>query len=355
MLLQWNKLNGHNIYSFASLVSLQQISEHQFLFRRASKMGPKTNKKGGKNVRPTLANSFMPTEPQLGADDIDKLLHLLIDKLSNLYPPQISNKQVMVEIENELITPSSDVTFSDLNKTDRKEKIRNKRKELRHANDSSLNITLRKDVTIGLKKCLRDLSANCLCVLIFDSTVNLEPMRCIFEKGLSNGPTIIGIPKLGEWVRKPLGFPSICLGFNNNVLSKQEASTSDHHFYPVVDLINSFVKNEKISKSVCDIVSKGENYKGDDRKCDTLINTSEKSLLSNECKENFVNIKTEQLELKTFTEMPKIGLLYRKDANTRVFVPESKMREPVGSDHLFDDNDFISLSESPVIKRQKME
>ena len=100
------------------------------------------------------------------------------------------------------------------------------------------------------------MSANNICLLIFDSTVNLEPMRCIFEKGLYNS-NIIGVPSLGDAVKKSLGFPSICIGFKNRV--KENTGDLKSHFYPVVEFVNSFVQtHNKVSKSICDIVSKEE-------------------------------------------------------------------------------------------------
>lgn len=317
-------------------------------------MGPKPNKKGGKNVRPTLANSFIPTQPELGKEEVEKLLNLLIDKLANLYPPQISNQQVMAAINDEFVGQNDGLSFSKLPKDQRKEQFRKRRKELRHANDSLLNVNLRKDVAIGLKKCLKDLSANHLCALIFDSTVNLEPMRCIFEKGPHNGPTIIGIPKLGESIRKPLGFSAICLGFNNDIIKGQQDPTSNH-FYPVLELINNLVKNGRPSPLVCDIVKIGEKNKESDPTCDILTTTNQNFNVSIESDDNSISKETKNIKADSFTfsAMPKIELLYRDDNNTRVFVPTSKISVPGGIE-LCDNSDFIGFSDSPDSKRLKM-
>ena len=313
-------------------------------------MGPKTNKKGAKNVRPTLGNSFLENVPQLGVDEIEKLRNLLLEKLKNIYPPAISTKQVMDAIEVESKSSNDSPKFSELNKRDRKEKYKERRKELRHSNDSSLNFELRKDVTIGLKKCLKELSANRLCVLIFDSTVNLEPMRCLFEKGISNSPTIIGIPKLGECVKKPLGFSAICLGFDNAALS-QNSSTDSHYFYPIVEFINSVVLSEtKYSKSICDIVSKGDKFE----EIVPATNKPKNDPPIGNRTSNFEQSKdsTEQIKVTRLKKLPKIEILYRNDITTRVFVPGSKIKT---NKREFDNNmDFISFSESPNIKKQKL-
>ena len=194
-------------------------------------MGPKPKKKAAKNAKPTLPNPFIENVPQLGFEEVERILNLLVEKLKNIYPLPVSNKQVMDVIEAE---PSTDITFSSLPKIERKEKFRDKRKEIRHSSDSDLNIELRKYISIGLKKCLKQLSTDSLCVLIFDSTVNLEPMRNIFEKGLNNSPIIIGLPKLGECVKKSLGFPAICLGFIKEILQAEHESEEANHFHSII-------------------------------------------------------------------------------------------------------------------------
>ena len=316
-------------------------------------MGPKK----GKFVRPTLPNPFMQTpQPQIGSEQIDQLFNLLVDKLSNLYPPQVSNSQVVAAFENELKSGKSDVNLSDLKKPDRKEKFRNKRHELRHAFDAKLEFELRKDVTIGLKKCLRDLSANRLCAVLFDSTVNLEPMRCIFEKGQPDGPTIIGVANLGECVRKPLGFPAVCIGFKNEVLAKAKEGKESvsHHFYPIIELINAVLAiDAKISKSVCDIVSKGDSAKKTSAKCDILNISTEK------CKGPVIStascIQNNVYSNEALSAMPQIELLYREDSNTRAFIPGEKRAMLVEDKNLFANSDFISCSsESPNNKRKKL-
>ena len=126
-------------------------------------MGPKPNKKAGKNIRPTLPNPFIENIPQIGTKELDTILSILVDKLKNIYPLPVSNKQVMDAIEAELPT---DISFSTLTKGERKEKFRDKRKEIRHSSDSNLNVEFRKYISIGLKQCLKDLSTNNLSVLI---------------------------------------------------------------------------------------------------------------------------------------------------------------------------------------------
>ena len=238
-------------------------------------MGPKPNKKGNKNARPTLPNPFLEETAQPRVEEIQSIQLLLEKRLCNLYPPQVSTKQVLDVINDEPHFQNISTNFKKMNKNDKREIIRKKRKEMRHLEDSKLNILLRNDIIIGLKKCLKEMSNNTLCALIFDSTVNLEPMRCIFQKGGSNAPYIIGIPKLGETLKKPLGFPAICIGFNRDVIKPQNDARSEHHFYPIIQQIQSFINSDvKVSKSICEIVSKGRD---NDIKCQKRDNLREDS------------------------------------------------------------------------------
>merc|ERR1719412_1541860 len=258
----------------------------------------------------------------------------------------VSNKQVINGIEGET---SASIPFSTLPKSERKEKFRDKRKEIRHSSDSNLNVELRRYISIGLKKCLKQLSTNSLCILIFDTTINLEPMRNIFEKGLNNSPIIIGVPKLGECVKKSLGFPAICLGFMNEILQAEQVSEEAYHFYPIVELIRSFVKSEtNVLKSTCDIVSKGENIKNEP--CRT------KTDQSNLHKPQNINFKYKIIEdeeiNETYTKMPKIEILYRKDTKSRVFIPETRKNSIRADEDTC--SVFLGFSEDIDAKRQKM-
>merc|ERR1712223_2178710 len=245
---------------------------------------------------------------------------LLVNKLSNIYPPQVNNKQVMNSLEQDSKNQSeesnqkSEPNFSNLNKKEKLQLFRNKRKELRYANHSTLNVKLREDITIGLKKCLKELSLNNICVLIFDSTVNLEPMRCIFEKGLHN-LNIIGIPNLGESVKKSLGFPTICVGFKNIVKDEVNNMKQTNHFYPIVELVSSFVQSHKVSKSICDIVRK---EKVEEKNTDKFNKSTNDTI-----PEKHILDKTVKASRDKDEELPKIEILYRDDNNTRVFIPTS--------------------------------
>ena len=305
-------------------------------------MGPKSNKKV-KNIKPTLPNPYMENIPQLGKEQIDKLLELLTQNLKNIYPPQVTNRQVMSHMEQKTKN-NSDTSEKKYDKKERNELFKAKRKELRYENSSNLNIELRGDITIGLKKCLKELSSNNLCVLLFDSTVNLEPMRCIFEKGQYN-LNIIGIPNLGNSVKSSLGFSTICIGFKMIVKETMIDKKSTHHFYPIVEYVSSFVESHnKVSKTICDIVKKETTVKAkqnDDMVlCDKLL--SEKN-------------RTEQIpkdSIEKESQLPKIEILYRKDNQSRVFIPTSA--SSISKNNLTMNSDFISLSEEPESKKLKM-
>ena len=312
-------------------------------------MGPKNNKKV-KNARPTLSNPFMENVYQPGAEQIEKLLELLANKLLNIYPPQVNNKQVMSSLEQEFKNQNEESNqksepnlCSNLNKKEKLQLFRNKRKELRYANHSTLNVKLREDITIGLKKCLKELSLNNICVLIFDSTVNLEPMRCIFEKGLHN-LNIIGIPNLSDSVKKSLGFPTICIGFKNVVKDEVNDVKHTNHFYPIVELVRSFVKSHKVSKSICDIVRK---EKVEDKNPDKNNKPTNDTI-----PEKHIVEKTVKASYDKDDELPKIEILYRKDSNTRVFIPTSNQNNCKSKKDM--NCDFISFSEEPQLKKQKL-
>ena len=316
-------------------------------------MGPKPNKKGNKNARPTLPNPFLEETAKPRVEEIQSIVSLLEKRLCNLYPPQVSTKQVLDVINDEPHFQNISTNFKKMNKNDKREIIRKKRKEMRHLDDSKLNILLRNDIIIGLKKCLKEMSNNTLCALIFDSTVNLEPMRCIFQKGGSNAPYIIGIPKLGETLKKPLGFPAICIGFNRDVIKPQNDARSEHHFYPIIQQIQSFINSDvKVSKSICEIVSKGRDNEIKCQKRDSLCEDSQTTIDMNE----HVRSPTERIERiigTVFTQLPKIEMLYRSDDSSRIFIPQVNVVDE-STNHAIEDNDFLSLSKSPDAKRKKM-
>ena len=165
---------------------------------------------------------------------------------------RISNQEIVAKLKEE--DSEGRINITKLSKTERKEKFHEKRREMRLAKtEGQLDFKYRKDVTIGLKKCLKGLSIpGQFCALLFDSSVNLEPMRCLFEKGQKppNGPVILGIHKLGELVRKPLGFPAVCVAFAKYIVDERPA----HHFYPIVQLLlgESSLSGSRLS---CDIAA----------------------------------------------------------------------------------------------------
>ena len=305
-------------------------------------MGPKSNKKA-KNIKPTLPNPYMENIPQLGKEQIDKLLELLTQKLKNIYPPQVTNRQVMSHMEQKT-KDNTDTSEKKYDKKERNELFKAKRKELRYENSSNLNTDLRDDITIGLKKCLKELSSDKLCVLLFDSTVNLEPMRCIFEKGQQN-LNIIGIPNLGDSVKSSLGFSTICIGFKKIVKETVIDNKCINHFYPIVEYVSSFVESHiKVSKTICDIVKKETTVK---TKQDDNMVTCDKQLSE---KDKTEKVPKESREKEN--ELPKIEILYRKDNHSRVFIPSSS--SSISKNNLTINSDFISLSESPECKKRKM-
>jgi len=305
-------------------------------------MGPKSNKKA-KNIKPTLPNPYMENIPQLGKEQIDKLLELLNQKLKNIYPPQVTNRQVMSHMEQKT-RDNTDSAEKKYDKKERNELFKAKRKELRHENSSNLNTELRGDFAIGLKKCLKELSSNNLCALLFDSTVNLEPMRCIFEKGQHN-LNIVGIPNLGDSVKSSLGFSTICIGFKKIVKETVIDKKCTHHFYPIVEYVSSFLESHiKVPRTICDIVKK-----------ETMVKTKQDDNMVLCNKPLSEKNKTEQITKESIeieNQLPKIEILYRKDNHSRVFIPSST--SSISKNNLSIESDFISLSESPECKKRKM-
>ena len=133
----------------------------------------------------------------------------------------------------------------------------------------------------------------------------------------------------------------------------KEGESASHHYYPIIELINSVLANDaKISKSVCDIVSRGDSAKETSGKCDILNSSTEK------CKGPVISaaasIQNNVYSNGTLSATPQIELLYREDSNTRVFIPGEK-RTMLIEEKKFDNSDFISCSsESPNKKRQKL-
>jgi len=119
------------------------------------------------------------------------------------------------------------------------------------------------------------------------------------------------------------------------------------HFYPVVEFVNSFVRSHnKVSKSVCDIVSKEE--------AGTKINqTNETDMVASKDLAMETN-KTERIEMESNCKdntFPTIEILYRTDNKTRVFIPISNSLN--SKNELSTSCDFISFSEAPKAKKQK--
>ena len=199
---------------------------------------------------------------------------LFFQVLKNLYPPSISTKMVLDSLDTE-----SKSSLLKGPKSERNQKIKNIKKDLRNSKSSELlPLELRSSVCVGLRQCLKEVEAENLQLVIYDTSVNMPAIRCLIDKGKI---PIVGVPELGAILKSVIGFPGMTLGFKKTV---------DSHF-------QSFLATLPTSAST----------KADDA----------------ECKEpNRAVEKIESPKTKS-----SIEVLRRKEKSTRVFKPNSTKAE----------------------------
>jgi hypothetical protein len=137
------------------------------------------------------------------------------------------------------------------------------------------------------------------------------------------------------------------------VIKPQNDARSEHHFYPIIQQIQSFINSDvKVSKSICEIVSKGRDNEIKCQKRDNLREDSQTTIDMNEQ----VRSPTERIERiidNGFTQLPKIEMLYRNDDSSRIFIPPVNVVDE-STNHAIENNDFLSLSKPPDAKKKKM-
>ena len=189
------------------------------------------NKKKSKG-RQVLSNPMVNPMNKLDQKQMESLKTLLKSKLLNLYP----NAQVS---SGEVISSLSESEKSELFKLPRKErssKLKEFKKQKRDQlfqNNPLLPDKFKTGIVLGLKKCLSQLEKKSLKVLIYDSDVNIEAMKCLFDKG---DLSIIPLAGISSIVRTTLGFPALCLGFPKDISDPEVVE----HFKPILDLCSSF-------------------------------------------------------------------------------------------------------------------
>ncbi len=116
-------------------------------------------------------------------------------------------------------------------KSARGDRIKKLKKEIRESKSSELlPAQLKESISVGLKQCLKEIEAENLRLLIFDSSLNLPAVRCLIDKGKL---PFTGVPNLGSILKQVIGFPGMTLGFKRN---------SNPHFESFLTLIESGLK-----------------------------------------------------------------------------------------------------------------
>ena len=186
-------------------------------------------------------------------------------------------------------------------KSERGDRIKKLKKEIRESKSPELlPAQLKESISVGLKQCLKEIEAENLRLVIFDSSVNLPAVRCLIDKGKL---PFTGVPNLGAILKQVIGFPGITIGFKKN---------SNPHFEPFLTLIES---------GLTKVVARTE------------IETKSKDQPTNETSEPVKKVES------------KIQVLVRKDKSKRVFKPNAPTapKEVVKNEK----TDFIGFSSTP--------
>ena len=188
---------------------------------------------------------------------LEELKKLLREKLSNLYPnSQVSSAEIISELSE-----TDKVELFKLPRKERAKKLKSykilKREEI-SSTKTMLPSKFKNGLVLGLKKCLKQLESKTLNALIYDSEVNIDALKCLFDKG---DLPMIPIPGVSTLIRELLGFPALCFGFPKN-LNDVDIET---HFKPILEICSILkpqkevlneVKSEKESPPLPDVIPK---------------------------------------------------------------------------------------------------
>ena len=268
------------------------------------KMNKKQNKK--KKGRQVLVNP-LTTDAKVTEVQIEQLKMCLQDKLQQLFSRPFSSAQVLDDLSD-----TAKKELFDLPKNERAKKLKLlKSQKKSEASKDLLPKEYLSGLVLGLKKCLKGLEQKSLKALLYDSEVNVESIKVLFDKGQI---PMLALPGMSGLVRSITGFPALSLGLPAKIQDvKVEA-----FFEPLMTMINQVpvIVNENVKKenNLPDLVPK---------------------------KELLAKVEHVQKPLETPLKCPLVTLLKRDSIKDRAWHPPEEVKEVIDEDVFMDD--FISF------------
>lgn len=265
-----------------------------------------------KKARQVLANS-LALNIELNQGQKEALKELIKEKLKNVFPKsQVPTQNVLKEL--------SEAEKSDLFALSREERTK-QIKALKAKKRSELNVeTLPKEyqngLLMGLKSTLKSLEKNQVKALVFDSNVNFEALKVLFDKGTV---PLVPVPDLSKLSREIVGFSALCIGFPKEIPNEKVAQ----HFAPILDAIEKLPNVKIVQKPA-------------EKTLPDVIPTQ---------KTDKIALPKKNLALKS----PRIEILTRSSTKERIFHPVSNQVKIVKDDFR---DDFISFA--PLSKKRKV-
>ena len=266
-----------------------------------------TNKKQNKKKkgRQVLVNP-MTTEAKVTEVQIEQLKICIQDKLEQLFTRPFSSAQVLGDLSD-----TDKKELFDLPKNERAKKLKLLKSQKKNiASKDLLPKEYLSGIVLGLKKCLKGLEQKYLKALLYDSEVNVESIKVLFDKGQI---PMVPLPGMSGVVRSITGFPALCLGLP----AKIEDVKVEAFFEPLMTMINQVPVNANEN-----LVIKKENNLPD------LV--PKKELLAKV-----------QKPIKTPLKCPLVTLLKRDSIKERAWHPPEEVKEVIEEDAFMDD--FISF------------
>lgn len=181
-----------------------------------------------KIVRQVLGHPLKPNE-STPLDDLTEEIHQLFSQtFSHVFPPNPSNEDLLM-------------TLKIPKETNAKEKcqiIRQERKKLRSVPPK--DISLKSNLSVGLKKCLRDLARGQIELVLFDPVALPDPVQTLLLT--YDQIKVTSVKQLMKLTHETFGFSASMVGFRQ--LSGQSALT------PWVELCQKLPKNSQLSSEI---------------------------------------------------------------------------------------------------------
>ena len=250
----------------------------------------------------------MTTEAKVTEVQVEQLKVCIQDKLQQLFTRPFSSAQVLGDLSD-----TDKKELFDLPKNERAKKLKLLKSQKKNiASKDLLPKEYLSGIVLGLKKCLKGLEQKSLKALLYDSEVNVESIKVLFDKGQI---PMVPLPGMSGVVRSITGFPALCLGLP----AKIEDVKVEAFFEPLMTMINQVPVNANEN------VVKKENNLPD------LV--PKKELLA--------KVESVQKPIKTPLKCPLVTLLKRDSIKERAWHPPEEVKEVIQEDAFMDD--FISF------------